>query len=383
MLNILLTIGLMALIGALIGGFTNFIAIKMLFRPYKTMYIGNWRVPFTPGLIPKRRDELSTQLGRTIVQHLLTPETFKKRFLNEEMSAKAEIWLQNQLEKHVFHSDNSLNDWMEMAGQKDMTQKVEAKMDELVDRQVLLLKDHVDGKTIRELLPEKWREETELKILQGLKYSIDQGSDYFSSAEGRQTIRTFLDEFISSRGRLGNMLNSIFGESRVLVDRIQPEIIKFLNSPKTFELLATLVYGEWEKLQDRKADDLLVEFDFGPPINAVKQYMKETADIEGRLDATLAETWPTGLEWTSKNFTPLVVEFVFQQGELKLEEALQKINMEGMVKEQVDSLPLNRLEELVLGISQRELKMITALGFILGGVIGVVQGLLSLALNTM
>ncbi|WP_152602441.1 DUF445 domain-containing protein, partial [Planococcus sp. CAU13] len=72
----------MALIGALIGGFTNFIAIKMLFRPYKTMYIGKWRVPFTPGLIPKRRDELSTQLGRTIVQHLLTPETFKKRFLN-------------------------------------------------------------------------------------------------------------------------------------------------------------------------------------------------------------------------------------------------------------------------------------------------------------
>ena len=382
-MNILLTIGLMALIGALIGGFTNFVAIKMLFRPYKAMYIGKWRLPFTPGLIPKRRDELSTQLGRTIVQHLLTPETFKKRFLNEDMRDKAENWLQNQLDKHVFQSSNSINEWLESAGQHDIPVKIETKMDELVDRQFLSLRDYTNGKTVRELLPENWRDETEQKMLLGLKYAIDQGSDYFSSVEGRKTIRTFLDEFLASRGRLGNMLHSLFGEARVLVDRIQPEIIKFLNSPRTFELLATLAYGEWEKLQDRKADDLLKEFDFNPAMDAVKQYIKETANVEGRLDGTLAETWPTGLEWTSKNFTPLVVEFAFEQGELKLEEALRKINMEGMVKEQVDSLPLDRLEELVLGISQRELKMITALGFLLGGVIGVVQGVLSLALNTM
>lgn len=382
-MNILLTIGLMALIGALIGGFTNFVAIKMLFRPYKAMYIGKWRLPFTPGLIPKRRDELSTQLGRTIVQHLLTPETFKKRFLNEEMSTKAERWLQNQLDRHVFQSANSINDWLESAGQQGIPGKIEMKLDELVDRQAQSLQSYTEGKTIRELLPENWREETELKMIQGLKYVIDQGSDYFASVEGRQTIKTFMDEFLSSRGRLGNMLHSLFGESKVLVDRIQPEIIKFLNSPRTFELMATLAYGEWEKLQDRKADDLLKEFDFGPALDAVKQYVKETVNVEGRLDATLAETWPTGLEWTSKNFTPLVVEFAFQQGETKLEEALQKINMEGMVKEQVDSLPLSRLEELVLGISQRELKMITALGFLLGGIIGVVQGVLSLTLNTL
>ena len=382
-MNTILIIGLMALIGALIGGFTNFIAIKMLFRPYKAVYIGKWRLPFTPGLIPKRRDELSTQLGRTIVQHLLTPETFKKRFLNEGMRIKAENWLYDQVDRHVFQSSNSLNDWLESAGQQGVSQKVEAKLDELVDRQIVSLREYTKDKTVREVLPENWRNEAEQKMLVGLKYAIDQGSAYFASIEGRKTIRTFLDEFLSSRGRLGNMLHSLFGEARVLVDRIQPEIIKFLNSPRTFELLATLAYGEWEKIQDRKADDFLKEFDFDPAIEAVKQYVRETADIEGRLGATLAETWPTGLEWTSKNIIPLVVEFAFEQGEVKLEEALQKINMEGKVKEQVDSLPLNRLEELVLGISQRELKMITALGFLLGGVIGVVQGVLSLALNNM
>lgn len=380
-MNILLTIVLMAVLGALIGGITNFIAIKMLFRPYKAVYIGKWRLPFTPGLIPKRRDELSTQLGRTIVQHLLTPETFKKRFFNEEMRNKLEGWLYRELKTYVFESQRSLNGWLEIAGQQNLDVRIESKLDELVDRQALALRAYIEGKTIGELLPENWKEETEQKMIHGVKYAIDQGSDYFASLEGRQTVKNFFDEFLESRGRFGHMLHSLLGESKPIVDRIQPEIIKFLNSPRTFELAITLAYGEWEKLQDRRADDLLKEFDFEPAVGAVKQYVREIANIDGRLDRTLAETWPTGLEWTSANIIPLVTDFVFEQGEVKLEDTLHKIDIQGMVKEQVDSLPLSRLEELVLGISQRELKMITALGFFLGGFIGVFQGIISIVLN--
>ncbi|KOF10164.1 membrane protein [Planococcus glaciei] len=381
MVNILMTIVLMAVLGALIGGITNFIAIKMLFRPYKAVYIGKWRLPFTPGLIPKRRDELSTQLGRTIVQHLLTPETFKKRFFNEEMRSKLEAWMYRELKTHVFESERSLNGWLEIAGQQNLDVRIESKLDELVDRQALALRAYIEGKTIGELLPENWKEETEQKMIHAVKYGIDQGSDYFASIEGRQTVKNFFDEFLESRGRFGHMLHSLLGESKPIVDRIQPEIIKFLNSPRTFELAITLAYGEWEKLQDRRADDLLKEFDFEPAVGAVKQYVREIANIDGRLDRTLAETWPTGLEWTSANIIPLVTDFVFEQGEVKLEDTLHKIDIQGMVKEQVDSLPLSRLEELVLGISQRELKMITALGFFLGGFIGIFQGIISIVLN--
>ena len=59
-LSMLTTTGL----GAIIGGFTNHLAIKMLFRPHRPIYIGKFQVPFTPGLIPKRRDELAVQLGK-------------------------------------------------------------------------------------------------------------------------------------------------------------------------------------------------------------------------------------------------------------------------------------------------------------------------------
>ena len=88
----------MAFIGALIGGFTNHLAIKMLFRPHEAKYIGKWRVPFTPGLIPKRRDELAIQLGKTVTNYLLTPETFRKKLLTPDMEKKAENFLQQKLE---------------------------------------------------------------------------------------------------------------------------------------------------------------------------------------------------------------------------------------------------------------------------------------------
>ncbi|WP_394121648.1 DUF445 domain-containing protein [Planococcus donghaensis] len=380
-MNIIWTLAFMAVVGALIGGVTNHLAIKMLFWPYEAKYIGKWRVPLTPGLIPKRRDELSRQLGRTVVEHLLTPETFKKRFFNEEMHIKTEKWINRQLNKHVFDSPKTFNDWLLAAGQTGMDRKIEAKLDELVELQKDSLQAYIAGKTIRELMPENWKTETETKIFEGVQYAIDQGTTYFESPHGRQTIKSLLDEFLESRGRFGHMLHSLLGESKPLVDRIQPEIIKFLNSPRTFELIGTLAFSEWEKVQDRRVDELLKEFDFDTALAAVKQYVREKAAVSTRLNATLAETWPGGLEWTSVNITPLVTDFVFEQGEHKLEETILKIDMEGMVKEQVDSLPLSRLEELVLGISRREFKMITVLGAFLGGFIGIFQGIFVMVLN--
>src|SRR5699024_1437394 len=70
--------------GAIIGGFTNFIAIRMLFRPHKPKYIGKWQLPFTPGLIPKRHQELASQVGKIVVNHLLTPESIQKKLHDHE-----------------------------------------------------------------------------------------------------------------------------------------------------------------------------------------------------------------------------------------------------------------------------------------------------------
>lgn len=62
------------LIGAVIGYFTNYIAVKMLFKPLRPVYIGKKQLPFTPGLIPKRKDQLAEAVGRAVSEKLLTGE---------------------------------------------------------------------------------------------------------------------------------------------------------------------------------------------------------------------------------------------------------------------------------------------------------------------
>ncbi|PWZ99993.1 DUF445 domain-containing protein, partial [Staphylococcus pseudintermedius] len=43
----ILVVLFMIVIGAVIGGVTNMIAVKMLFHPFKSYYIFGKRVPFT------------------------------------------------------------------------------------------------------------------------------------------------------------------------------------------------------------------------------------------------------------------------------------------------------------------------------------------------
>ncbi len=70
------------LIGAIIGYFTNLIAVKMLFRPLKPIKIGNFTLPFTPGIIPKRKDKLAEAIGNTVGNNLFTRQDVQELFQN-------------------------------------------------------------------------------------------------------------------------------------------------------------------------------------------------------------------------------------------------------------------------------------------------------------
>lgn len=73
------------LVGSLIGYFTNYIAVKMLFRPLYPVYIGKWQLPFTPGIIPKGKARLAKAVGEAVGDVLLTKEDFEQLFLSESM----------------------------------------------------------------------------------------------------------------------------------------------------------------------------------------------------------------------------------------------------------------------------------------------------------
>lgn len=73
------------LIGAVIGYFTNYIAVKMLFRPHKEKKIGNFTLPFTPGIIPKRKNDLAAAVGKAVGNALLTEEDMAEMLLSKEV----------------------------------------------------------------------------------------------------------------------------------------------------------------------------------------------------------------------------------------------------------------------------------------------------------
>lgn len=70
-------------IGAVIGYFTNYIAVKMLFRPLYPVKIGRYTLPFTPGIIPKGRERLARALGNAVGKTLLTKEDMEKAMLSD------------------------------------------------------------------------------------------------------------------------------------------------------------------------------------------------------------------------------------------------------------------------------------------------------------
>lgn len=87
-MNISLIVG--PLVGAAIGYCTNYIAVKMLFRPLRPIKIGNYTLPFTPGIIPKGKKRLGKAIGVAVGGTLLTDEALKETLLSNEMKEKVE-----------------------------------------------------------------------------------------------------------------------------------------------------------------------------------------------------------------------------------------------------------------------------------------------------
>ncbi|MCX7026249.1 MAG: DUF445 family protein [Spirochaetes bacterium] len=78
------------LVGAIIGYFTNWLAIKMLFRPLEPIYVGRFKLPFTPGILPAERARLSESVGETVSTELLSAEVFRSRLADENLRSKVE-----------------------------------------------------------------------------------------------------------------------------------------------------------------------------------------------------------------------------------------------------------------------------------------------------
>lgn len=94
------------LIGAIIGYCTNYIAIKMLFRPKKEIRIGNFKVPFTPGIIPKNQGRIAKAVSSAVATQLFTNDDLKNTFLSDNMKST----ISQSINKKIMESDKKFSD---------------------------------------------------------------------------------------------------------------------------------------------------------------------------------------------------------------------------------------------------------------------------------
>ena len=75
------------LIGSFLGFITNFIAIKLLFRPKKKM-LG------IQGLLPKRQKEIAERAGRIVNDYLVNSDEIRKQLDEEKLATAIERYLE-------------------------------------------------------------------------------------------------------------------------------------------------------------------------------------------------------------------------------------------------------------------------------------------------
>lgn len=371
--NIMIAI-IMIVVGAAIGGITNSLAIKMLFRPYKPIYIFGKRVPFTPGLIPKRREELANQMGKMVVEHLLTVEGIKRKFTQLKFQEQLITWGETQVRK-MTNSNKTALQLLSYFQIEDPVPQIDFKLKKFVQTKYDVMMFENKGKTLQEIIPSELLDSLNDTIPEIAQLITSKGITYFESKEGKQRLGKMIEDFLSTRGKLGNLIGMFLGNDS-LVDKVQPEVVKFLSNQETKNLIRALIVKELNNIQEMTLDDVDQKWKLFDKGSVLLEKAVDQLNIEELLSTPLSTYLSTYENSISKIWLPKIVEISTGYLISNLDVMLKQLKLEEVVREQVESFAVDRLEDMILSISRREFKMITYLGALLGGIIGGFQALL-------
>ena len=92
----LLQLASLPIVSALIGWITNYIAVKMLFRPQKP-----WGIFKIQGLLPKRQKELARKIGETVEGKLLSLDDVISKLDEKDLHEKIEPLVRETIDTFV------------------------------------------------------------------------------------------------------------------------------------------------------------------------------------------------------------------------------------------------------------------------------------------
>ena len=387
--------------GSVIGYFTNDIAIKMLFRPYKPIYIGKQKLPFTPGLIPSNQERLAQKVSDTIMGSLLTPGELQKlaqRLLALDRIESAISWLL-KLALDRIKSDSEqktakilgsiLRDLFSQSLPRLL--KVLARKEDFLEAQINQIFDRI-------LLNFK------LKDAQGKKFA-----DWLLGAVvPPDTLRRAIIDFLSDRNikiidegfrektsgtywvvaNLFGLRNSLLRLRSFCID--EPEISNARLQELTYSLQIRDRIKNW--LTNLSLQNLPVSTvrQLRKTVReAVRKYIKEEGgDVLTRLGESVEwenlaaliikrlQSSPTvndSLDIISQELALVLDRYLEEDLEKLVAQAIPILSIDQVIIDRVNATSPEELENAVQGIVKNELQAIVNLGGILGFIVGLMQ----------
>ena len=312
------------LVGGVIGYVTNDIAIRMLFRPHTAKHIMGWRVPFTPGIIPKEKGRIAETVGTAISDNLMSQEVLEKYLL----------------------SDN-------------MVGRVRASIEDFI------AKEKANGETVCQFLEHYLSHGEVLTLADNAKEGLTrQMHDKISDPElGRQVAKaamTYISEKITSNGgedilsEIGGLVGGLGMAAKLFfTGSVISKFLELLREPVE-RFLAKNVNEILHKNGDTIISNLVES-------ETDKFLSKPVKDLLAGQEAKLADAVNTMVSI----YKTIITEH--------LPKILESIDISTIVRERINEMDMDETEKLILQVMNKELRAIVWLGALLGTLMGCVN----------
>lgn len=389
------------MVGGIIGYFTNDLAIKMLFRPYRALYVGKRKVPFTPGLIPSNQARLAQRIADTIMGSLLTPEELQnlaRRLLETERMQAAILWLLKLALDQVQHQNEQrtaqilANVLRDLLGQSLIrVVKVWARRDDFLEAQINQVFDQIllefqlsDAQakqvsawflevvlppdTIRlgivdfltdrniQVIDEIFREKTS-----GTYWVV---ANLFGIRNALVRLRTYcLDEREASNARIQELIQALGVRDR-LKEWLQNLSLQNLPVSTVRQLRRTMRESIRDYVRTRGTEVMT-------SLSESIDWDKVASMLLTRLRTS--EVVSNSLESVSHELALVLERYLERDLESIVAKAIPILNIDQVIIDRVNATSPKNLEMAIQGIVRNELQAIVNLGGILGFVIGLLQ----------
>jgi len=387
--------------GGIIGYYTNDIAIKMLFRPYRAIYIGGRRIPFTPGLIPRNQARLAQNIADAIMDSLLTPEEIQnlaRRLLQTERVEAAILWLlkmaldQVKSEKEQKTAKIIAGILRDLLGESlPKLLKVLAKREDFLEAQINQIFDLV-------LLEFQLSEGQSKKLADWfMKVVLSPNKirltviDFLTD----RTIQTIDESFREKSSGTYWVVANLFGLSNTLT-RLRSFCLdeKEITNNRIKEWIQDLqvrhrLQGFLQNLSLQKLPISTVRQLRKSIRDGVRQYIQTNGNdlLQGLTDSvnwerisvllvnrlSSSEVMSSSLEIVSQELALILERYLEKDLEIIVSQAIPILAIDQVIIERVKATPPADLETAIEGIVKNELQAIVTLGGILGLVVGSFQ----------